>query len=1588
MADNFETEIIIKADKAIASLGTVNLSIDKLNANLDAEKKQLDEYNKTLEGTAKKLGQVAAAQNKLASTTRQIAAYVQGLSTEVRSLNQILSDPVLKNFSNNFKINDKGFDSKAAVSSLQRIFGQTKIITNEMQKQIELRQLMNAPLLSGELSRDYQRQLSLLQQIEQNIESIQGTNVEVIRTKELELGVIRKQIAALKDKAATEKASEEANRTRNRLNDTNVTSRGVIREARKNGPFTVDSLQDSGTVTLLRAQIEAAQRLNPLLEHQAQLRAQLNKGVGNDHLSSEQQVQIQRYNIMIESLQRLAGANKAVAGAVQGSISHLEQQRSALEKGHKAVQNVTVSWESFQRLVLARVITSVFYNLQNAIFSTVGTADDLLIRLGEIQTIITESAQNPQGLEQSLTSIYDISNKLNFSSIDVAAGYYEALSNQVGETDFQIKQFLESAGGLAKVTRSTLAQSSDALASAVNAYGVSTSELDETTKVFFDLVDDGRFRLEEIANTFGSVAVIASQLGITLPDVGAALATISIKGVNAATSQTLLRNVMLSLVKPSKAMNALFDEWGVASGEAALATFGFGGVLDKFNTLADQGAEAVGDVFRNVRSIRGAMGLSGDALEKFNKSYAKMIGSQEQYDKALQLVFTNSGEVVSRRLNQIQNDAQQTAVKFVQLAGIIGANDYVASFLSGSAKIVAGVAAIAAAFAAGQFAAKQLGATIHAAGYSAESAAFRFANAKVFGGVAAGLAAAAIAYTLFAKTTDQRLAEIEQRNQEAARNFRKDFTEKLINESKAAAAEFNNNLTIALQGVAAKISNISAEVKKLELEKLKDTFLPDLERMKDALGSDDLTLSQLDGSAANLDKMGIAVRYTTKSLKEQQDVLKGIGKELDSQLKTSTELLNKNQRDSFKGGIDRQLQFVQGPAKAQAQAQVAGQFLNGAQNAQNIDAARSAIEDARKYLQEAEQTAFATGALGSPEQHMQFFNARFAAIDEAERGIELRFQNNLKQQRAQKSQEFDDIDVELAKREDLIKSFEREATLYKFFQDKISVIRKQKLDEKTTSNQINDVVNQASQVLSPGGTESLRKDSALAGKIADKEAALEEQTALIKSGNDLVTMYQDQQTALETLKTTMQNTKGQVDGLREVFLGFLDTAKTFSASTDGAPIDRGNIPKVRRALQNAPLDAIDPTEFAIQVQNIFKIIAEAQKETANTALVNNDAVTDKSQTVAGVVESQLPVIKQIDESLISYSKTITETQKAEEEKLRIINEQNVKENELQKAREAIVPATASADAQAQAASSEEELPLATAQDALLILASDLGGISEDMLSRYNEAIQVLQKSKDELMLPPKDNFVSAPAPDNFVSQKGQGPGQSPEGQTFIGFLDQVIPFLEAENQARLANGPQINGQPLIRGPEGPLINGQPLDRGQSGPLINGQPADQVLGETINSASRASIPQAMAEGSQSIPQAMAAGAPAISNAVVAGMTEAFRRNQIAPPAQVAGPPDNYYATGGPVGTDTVRAWLTPGEYVVNAQATRKHFRELQAINVGRAPQYYAKGGSVSQTFQNTFNVQSDNPQQSVGKIARAIKRQVRQGKISLQQGLVY
>ena len=85
---------------------------------------------------------------------------------------------------------------------------------------------------------------------------------------------------------------------------------------------------------------------------------------------------------------------------------------------------------------------------------------------------------------------------------------------------------------------------------------------------------------------------------------------------------------------------------------------------------------------------------------------------------------------------------------------------------------------------------------------------------------------------------------------------------------------------------------------------------------------------------------------------------------------------------------------------------------------------------------------------------------------------------------------------------------------------------------------------------------------------------------------------------------------------------------------------------------------------------------------------------------------------------------------------------------------------------------------------------------------------------------------------------------------------------------------------------------------------------------------------------------------------------------------------------PKGTDTVPAMLTPGEFVMNATASRKFAAQLVSMNSNIQPQRFQQGGPVNNNNKVTVNLRMDgateSPDQMAVKVAQAINRQQRRG----------
>lgn len=88
----------------------------------------------------------------------------------------------------------------------------------------------------------------------------------------------------------------------------------------------------------------------------------------------------------------------------------------------------------------------------------------------------------------------------------------------------------------------------------------------------------------------------------------------------------------------------------------------------------------------------------------------------------------------------------------------------------------------------------------------------------------------------------------------------------------------------------------------------------------------------------------------------------------------------------------------------------------------------------------------------------------------------------------------------------------------------------------------------------------------------------------------------------------------------------------------------------------------------------------------------------------------------------------------------------------------------------------------------------------------------------------------------------------------------------------------------------------------------------------------------------------------------------------------------FANGGKTGTDSVMAMLTPGEFVMNRESTRKFYPQLVAMNSGIRRE---AGGPVTNFGDiNISLTPSGNTQIDVVKLGRALKSEIRRGTLKL------
>jgi len=205
--------------------------------------------------------------------------------------------------------------------------------------------------------------------------------------------------------------------------------------------------------------------------------------------------------------------------------------------------------------------------------------------------------------------------------------------------------------------------SADALTSILNAYRMSADEAEHVSDVMFQTVKRGKTTMGELSATIGRLTGIAAPAGVSIEELGAAIATLTRGGLATDEAVTALRAAIVELQKPSEALQAIIQDLSYETGTAAIKAEGFFPLLRKIAEKAEEAGIPLTDLFGNIRSLTAVLPLAGDQAEAVAEDLEAMRNAAGSTDEA----FQKMAEGVSFQMQQLSAAFDQLSTKIGSL---------------------------------------------------------------------------------------------------------------------------------------------------------------------------------------------------------------------------------------------------------------------------------------------------------------------------------------------------------------------------------------------------------------------------------------------------------------------------------------------------------------------------------------------------------------------------------------------------------------------------------------------------------------------------------------------------------------------------------------------------------------------------------------------------------------------------------------------------------------------------------------------------------------------------------------------------------
>lgn len=360
-----------------------------------------------------------------------------------------------------------------------------------------------------------------------------------------------------------------------------------------------------------------------------------------------------------------------------------QAQRAAARTAQASAQQIAAAESRLAAASSARASAFAQGGLVIGAALGVGVANAIQLEKAMANVMTISQQITSQNVAAFTDEIVRLSTELPQTAEQLAEGLYQIVST--GFDGSEAMSILNVAAQGASAGLTTTETSARALLGVLKAYGLPASAATDVMDTMFQTVNLGVISFEELAQQLGDVVPMAAAAGVEFDDLSSALAAITLAGIPAAEAATALNMMMTRMVKPTREMRDAIKDLGYESVASAIAQDGLYVVVNKLREVTGGSADAIANMFKDIRATRAMLALSAADGKNYADTYkgiaievARAGAAQKAY--AIQLdttagqwaLFRNQAAALGIDLGRALLPALQTIGEYFKiLAGAI-----------------------------------------------------------------------------------------------------------------------------------------------------------------------------------------------------------------------------------------------------------------------------------------------------------------------------------------------------------------------------------------------------------------------------------------------------------------------------------------------------------------------------------------------------------------------------------------------------------------------------------------------------------------------------------------------------------------------------------------------------------------------------------------------------------------------------------------------------------------------------------------------------------------------------------------------------